>query len=759
VDDDLRRRALEYHEAPRPGKIEVVGTKPLANQGDLALAYSPGVAEPCRAIAEDPTSAARFTDRGNLVAVITNGTAVLGLGDIGPLAAKPVMEGKGVLFKSFAGVDVFDLEIDERDPDRLVDIIASLEPTFGGINLEDIKSPDCFMVEGKLRKRVNIPVFHDDQHGTAIITAAAIVNALHLVGKRIEAVKLVTSGAGAAAIACLKLLEQMGLPATNMIVTDRDGVVYRGRKQGMDPHKKHFAAQTEARSLEEAIAGADIFLGLSVGGVLQPSMVARMADRPVILALANPVPEIMPEDARAVREDCIIATGRSDYPNQVNNVLCFPYIFRGALDVGATAINDAMKVACVQAIADLAREEASEVVVAAYGGSELAFGPEYLIPKPFDPRLIVAVAPAVAEAATASGVAVRPIEDMTAYRQQLTRFVFKTVLLMKPVFERARAQSKRLVYGEGEEPRVLRAVQAVVDDGLARPILVGRPRVIESRLQKLGLRMQPEVDFEVVNPESDSRFRDFWQYYHRLMQRRGVSPEDARTAVRTQTTVIAALLVARGLADALICGTTGRYHDHLEHVMDIIGLADEIHCPAAMTALVLKKGTYFICDTHVNLDPSATELAEITIAAARQVSRFGLAPKAALLSHSNFGSHEDGAARKMREAVGLLRAMAPELEVDGEMHANAALLENIRSGLVSDSTLAGEANLLVMPSLGAANIAMNLLHVLGEGVSVGPILLGPRQPAHVLSSSATVRRVINMSALAVVEAQMSGSGA
>jgi len=752
--EDLKKTALEYHRHPRPGKTEVVGTKPLANQRDLALAYSPGVAVPCEAIAEDAALVADYTNRGNLVAVISNGTAVLGLGDIGPLAAKPVMEGKAVLFKNFAGIDVFDIEIDEKDPERLVDIIASLEPTFGGINLEDIKAPECFMVEGKLRHRVKVPVFHDDQHGTAIITAAAIVNGLKLVDKRFEQVRLVTSGAGASAIACLKLLEMMGMPTANITITDRRGVVYRGRKDVADPHKKHFARETRARTLADALEGADIFLGLSVGGLLEPQMIERMAPRPLVLALANPTPEIMPEAAKAVRPDAIIATGRSDYPNQVNNVLCFPYMFRGALDVGATSITDAMKIACVEALAGLAQEAASDVVVAAYGGSELSFGPEYIIPKPFDPRLITRLAPAVAAAAMDSGVATRPIADMDAYRQQLTRFVFKSVLLMKPLFEKARGQAQRIVYAEGEDPRVLRAVRTVIEEGLARPILIGRPQVIGTRIKRLGLRMSAGEDFELINPEGDRRFREFWQCYHELLQRKGVSPEDAKTVVRTQNTAIAALALRLGVADAMLCGTTGQYQQHLRYVLDVIGLAPGIRQAAAMTVLVLKKGTYFLCDTHVNHDPPASAIADMTELAARHVARFGIEPKVALLSHSNFGSSDAPSARKMREALELVGARMPGLEVDGEMSGIVALQEQMRTQLLPGARLKGEANLFIMPSLDAANIAMNLLAVLAEGVSVGPILLGAARPAHVLTPAASVRRIVNMSALAAVDAQI-----
>jgi malate dehydrogenase (oxaloacetate-decarboxylating)(NADP+) len=752
--DDLKASALEYHRLPRPGKLEVVATKALANQRDLALAYSPGVAAPCEVIAVDPSAAADFTNRGNLVAVITNGTAVLGLGDIGPLAGKPVMEGKAVLFKNFAGIDVYDIEIAEKDPEKLVEIIASLEPTFGGINLEDIKAPECFLVESRLRERMKIPVFHDDQHGTAIITAAAVVNALRLVGKKIEEVQLVTSGAGAAAIACLTLLEWMGLPTANITVTDRKGVIHRGRGDDMDGHKRRFARDTNARTLADAVVDADVFLGLSTAGVLSGEMVKTMAPDPIILALANPVPEIMPEVARAARPDAIIATGRSDYPNQVNNVLCFPYMFRGALDVGATAITDAMKAACVRALADLTLEQATDVVRAAYGGAELKYGRDYIIPKPFDPRLILTLAPAVAKAAMDSGVATRPIADLDAYRRQLSRFVFKSVLVMRPLFDKARADRKRIVYAEGEEPRVLQAVKTVIDEGLATPILIGRPKVVEARLDKHGVRLRPGVDFELVNPEDDPRYRDFWGSYHEIMCRRGVSPEDAKTAVRTQPTVIAALAVQRGLAEAMLCGTTGNYHEHLATVVDLIGLEPGIGSAAAMSILVLKKGVYFFCDTHVNPDPDAATIAETTVLAARYVTRFGFTPKVALLSHSDFGTHDTASARKMRSALALIRARMPELEVDGEMTARLALSETARRDRVGDSPLTGEANLFVSPSLDAANIALHLLHDLGEGVAVAPILLGMARPVHVLTPAATVRRIVNMTALAAVDAQL-----
>lgn len=759
MDDELINSALEYHTFPRPGKIEITPTKPLANQRDLALAYSPGVAAPCELIAEDPAHASSYTARGNLVAVVTNGSAVLGLGNIGPLAAKPVMEGKAVLFKKFSGIDVFDIEINEADPDRLVDIIASLEPTFGGINLEDIKSPECFHIERELRKRVKIPVFHDDQHGTAIITTAAIKNALRIVEKDIGDVKLVSSGAGAAAIACLKLLESVGLKRDNVTLVDSSGVVYRGRNQGaMNEHKIEYARDTDARSLADAIKGADIFLGLSGPGVLSGDMVADMAERPIIMALANPRPEILPEEARAARPDAIIATGRSDYPNQVNNVLCFPYLFRGALDVGATTINEAMKIACVDALAELTMHEASEVVLAAYSGEELKFGPDYLIPKPFDPRLVSMLAPAVAKAAMESGVATRPIEDLAAYRQELSKHVFQSVLLMKPLYERAKSDLKRLVYADGEEPTVLRAVQSIVDDGLARPILVGRPTVIRRRIQQLGLRMRARRDFEVVNPESDRRFAEYSGAYFQLMKRKGVSISDARFTVRTNPTVIAGLLVKNGEADAMLCGMHGHFGDHLDHIIEILGKRDDVRSVATMNVLVLRKGTFFICDTYVNDSPSAEIIADMVLMTAGRVKRFGLTPKVALLAASNFGTRQSESAARMRDALALIHEADPDLEVDGEMRADAALVPAIRDAILQDSDLTGQANVLVMPSVDAANIAMNLLTVLGEGVAVGPITVGLKRPAHILTPSATVRRIINMSTLAVVDAQLEKDG-
>ncbi|HXV25449.1 MAG TPA: NADP-dependent malic enzyme [Alphaproteobacteria bacterium] len=751
--EDLRTNALEYHRFPVPGKLAIVATKPLANQRDLALAYSPGVAVACEAIAADPAEASRLTGRGNLVAVITNGTAVLGLGAIGPLAAKPVMEGKAVLFKKFAGIDVFDIEINETDPDRLVDIIASLEPTFGGINLEDIKAPECFEVERRLRDRLKIPVFHDDQHGTAIIVAAAIVNGLKVIGKSLQEVKLVTSGAGAAALACLDLLVDMGLPPEHITVTDIAGVVWRGRAELMDPRKARYAQDTKARKLAEVISGADIFLGLSAPNVLKGEMVAKMAGRPLILALANPVPEILPEEARAVRPDVVIATGRSDYPNQVNNVLCFPFIFRGALDVGATQINEAMKIAAVRAISGLAQAEPSEIVAAAYGGQSLGFGPDYLIPRPFDPRLIVEIAPAVAKAAMESGVATRPIEDFKAYRERLNQFVFRSGLLMKPMFEAARHDPRRVVFAEGEDERVLRATQAIVDDGLARPILIGRPKVVSQRIERLGLRIRPEEHFELVNPQSDPRYNDYWSLYHRLMERRGVSPETARTVVRTRTTVIGALMVKRGEADALICGTSERYDRELRHILDVIGLKRGVKDPAAMSVLIVPRGTFFLVDTHVTPDPDAEQIAEMTLLAAEAVERFGIKPKVALLSHSSFGTADTPSARKMRAALALVVANRPDLEVEGEMHADAALSEEIRARVFPNSRLKGQANILILPDLDAANIAFNLVKVVADGLAVGPILIGVSQPVHILTPSVTVRGIVNMTAVAMVEAQ------
>ncbi len=753
MSEDLREAALQYHREPKPGKLEITATKPLGTQRDLALAYSPGVAAACEVIAEVPAEARNLTARGNLVGVITNGTAVLGLGSIGPLASKPVMEGKAVLFKKFAGIDVFDIEIDERDPAKLIEVIAPLEPTFGGINLEDIKAPECFEVEQALRARMKIPVFHDDQHGTAIIVAAAVYNGLRLLGKEIGEVKLVASGAGAAALACLDLLVSLGLQRENIWVTDILGVVYEGRAEQMDRWKARFAQKTEARALAEVIDGADIFLGLSAPGVLKPELLERMAKGPLIMALANPVPEIMPEEAKAIRADAIIATGRSDCPNQVNSVLCFPYIVRGALDVGATTINEEMKLACVRAIADLAKAEPSEVVAKAYGGKVSRFGPDYLIPSPFDPRLILEIAPAVAKAAMESGVATRAIDDFDAYHDRLERFVFRSGFLMKPVFERARQDPRRLIYAEGEDERVLRAVQVMHDEGLAIPIVVGRPKVVRTRAERLGLRIRPGKDFELINPESDRRYRTYWQAYHALMERKGVSPEKARTIVRTSATAIAALAVHLGDAEAMICGVEGGYHGHLVHVADIIGKDDGVRDLSALSLIILPKGTYFIADTYVTPDPDAEEIVEMTRLAAAHMVRFGIAPKVALLSHSNFGTVNCASARKMSQAAELLHRRYPDLEVDGEMHADAALDEQLRLRLFPSSRLSGSANLLIMPNIETANIAFNLAKALGDGLPVGPILVGTAAPVHILNSSVTARGVVNMSAVAVADAQ------
>jgi malate dehydrogenase (oxaloacetate-decarboxylating)(NADP+) len=749
----LRLAALDYHRTKPPGKLAVVATKPLGDQRDLALAYSPGVAAACLAIVDDPAEVSQLTARANLVAVVTNGTAVLGLGAIGPLAAKPVMEGKAVLFKKFAGIDVFDIELDETDPDKLVDIIASLEPTFGAINLEDIKSPECFEIEHRLRQRMKIPVFHDDQHGTAIVAGAAVINGLRLAGKLIADVKLVSTGGGAAGIACLDLLVGMGLKKENIILVDHLGVVHKGRTKEMTTQKERYGVDTGARTLAQAIDGADIFLGLSAPGILKPEMVVRMAASPLILALANPLPEIDPVAAKAARPDAIIATGRSDYPNQVNNVLCFPFIFRGALDVGATTINDAMKLACVDAIAGLTMAESSEIVAKAYGEEELSFGPEYLIPKPFDPRLIVEVASAVAKAAMESGVATRPIEDFAAYRERLGEFVFRTGLLMRPVFESARLEPKRLIFAEGEDRRVLRAVQVIVDERLARPILIGRPEVVSARISDLGLRIAPDRDFELVNPDDDPRYEPYWRCYLDLMERKGVSPDAARTILRTNPTVIAAVMVRRGEADAMLCGTFRQYAWHLRHVLDVIGLADGVQDVSALSVLQLAKGAFFLCDTFITPNPTAEELVEMAIMSAEQVRRFGITPKLALLSHSNFGTSDTASARKVRNAVRLLRERAPDLEVDGEMQADSALDEALRSRLFPNSRLAGQANLLVMPTLDAANIAFNMVMMLGEGLHVGPILIGAAASAHILTPSVTARGITNMSAFAVVDAQ------
>jgi malate dehydrogenase (oxaloacetate-decarboxylating)(NADP+) len=751
----LRRAALEYHQFPTPGKIGIAATKQLVNQHDLGLAYSPGVAAPCEEIVKDPNNAFKYTSRGNLVAVITNGTAVLGLGDIGPLAAKPVMEGKGVLFKKFAGIDVFDIEINEKhDLDKLVDIIASLEPTFGGINLEDIKAPDCFYVERKLRERMKIPVFHDDQHGTAICVGAAILNGLKVVGKDPKKIKLVTSGAGAAALACLGLLVKLGIPRQNIYVTDLAGVVYEGRTELMDEDKIVFAQKTSARSLSEIIVDADVFLGLSAGGVLKPDMVKKMAARPLIFALANPTPEISPEEVKAVRDDAVIATGRSDYPNQVNNVLCFPYIFRGALDAGASTITVEMEIAAVHAIAELAQAEQSEVVAAAYAGEHLAFGPEYLIPKPFDPRLMMKIAPAVAKAAADSGVALRPIKDMAAYRDKLQSFVYASGTVMKPIFTAAKiGLKKRVAYAEGEEERVLRAAQIVVDEGLAMPTLIGRPRVIAERIEEFGLRLRQGEDYSVVNVEQDHRYQDFWKTYHRMTERKGMTAQVAKIEMRRRLTLIGAMLLHKGDVDGMICGTWGTTSIHLQYLDQVIGKRPGVNTYACMNCVLLPERQLFIVDTHVNYDPSAEQLVEITTMAAEEMMRFGIRPKAALLSHSNFGSSDQPSAVKMRQALEMLRSHAPWLEVDGEMHGDVALDGAARAALMPNSTLSGDANLLVLPNIDAANIAYNLLKTAAGGnIAIGPVLLGASKPVHILTASATVRRIVNMTALTVADA-------
>jgi malate dehydrogenase (oxaloacetate-decarboxylating)(NADP+) len=748
---DLDRSALIYHRKSPAGKLAVAPTKPMATQRDLALAYSPGVAAACREIMADPGEVSTLTARANLVGVVTNGTAVLGLGNIGALAGKPVMEGKAVLFKKFSGIDVFDIEVDELDPDRFVEVVAALEPTFGGINLEDIKAPECFEIERQLRERMNIPVFHDDQHGTAIVTAAAVLNGLEVVGKNIGEVRLVASGAGAAALACLDLLVSLGLPRDHITVVDRKGVIHAGRPGGLDQYKGRYARQTQRRSLADAVAGTDIFLGLSSAGLLKPGMVESMNRSPLILALANPMPEILPEQAKAVRSDVIMATGRSDYPNQVNNVLCFPFIFRGALDVGATTINEAMKVACVNALCRLARAEESDLVAKAYLGESQVFGPEYLIPKPFDPRLILEVAPAVASAAMESGVATRPLEDLDAYRRRLEEFVFRSGRVMEPVFERARRARHRLVYCEGEERRVLQAAQQVVDEGIAQPILIGRPDVVATRIKELGLRLRLGHDYELTNPQSDDRFREYWTTYQEIMGRQGVSPGDARTTVRTQNTVIGAIMLRRGEAESMICGSEGRFADHVRHVKGVIGTAPGISDLSALSVMILPTGTFFLCDTHITADPSAQEIAEMAMLASREVRRFGITPKVALVSHSNFGASNTVSARKMRAALALLREYAPDLEADGEMHVDAALAADIRERVLPDARLDGQANLLIFPNLDAAHNTYAALKVLGGGVSIGPILVGAAQPVHVVTHSITVRGLVNMSALAVAE--------
>ena len=755
MDEQLKQSALDFHEFPVPGKIQVSPTKPLATQRDLALAYSPGVAAPCLEIEKDPLAAYKYTARGNLVAVVSNGTAVLGLGNIGALAGKPVMEGKGVLFKKFAGIDVFDIEVDELDPDKFINVVAALEPTFGGINLEDIKAPECFYIEQQLRERMNIPVFHDDQHGTAIISTAAILNGLRVVEKNLSDVRMVVSGAGAAAIACMNLLVALGMQKHNIVVCDSKGVIYKDREPNMAETKAAYAVEDDGkRTLDDVIDGADIFLGCSGPKVLTQEMVKKMARAPLILALANPEPEILPPLAKQVRDDAIICTGRSDYPNQVNNVLCFPFIFRGALDVGATAINEEMKLAAVHAIAELAHAEKSEVVASAYGDQDLSFGPEYIIPKPFDPRLIVKIAPAVAKAAMDSGVATRPIADFDAYIEKLSEFVYKTNLFMKPIFSQARKEPKRVVLAEGEETRVLHATQELVSLGLAKPILVGRPSVIEMRIQKLGLQIKAGVDFEIVNNESDPRFKEYWSEYYQLMKRRGITQEQAQRAVISNTTVIGAIMVHRGEADAMICGTIGEYHDHYRVVQPLFGYRDGVSTAGAMNALLLPSGNTFIADTYVNHDPSPEELAEITLMAAESVRRFGIEPRVALLSHSNFGSADCPSASKMRKTLELVKARAPELMIDGEMHGDAALVESIRNDRMPDSPLKGAANILVMPNMEAARISYNLLRVSSsEGVTVGPVLMGVAKPVHILTPIASVRRIVNMVALAVVEAQ------
>jgi len=756
AEDSLRDAALDYHRSPRHGKVSVTPTKPLTNQRDLSLAYSPGVAYPCLAIEKDPTLAAEYTSRGNLVGVVTNGTAVLGLGDIGPLASKPVMEGKGCLFKKFAGIDVFDIELAERDPDKLVDIIAALEPTLGGINLEDIKAPECFYIEKKLRERMNIPVFHDDQHGTAIISAAALLNGLELVNKSIADVKIAVSGAGAAAIACLDVMVGLGVSPRNIYVCDSKGVIYQGRPGGFDESKARYAQTTEARTLADVVDGADVFLGCSAPGVLTVDMVKRMARDPVILALANPEPEIRPELARAARPDVIIATGRSDYPNQVNNVLCFPYIFRGALDCGATTITEEMKLACVRQIADLAKAETSDEVAAAYAGEELVFGRDYLIPKPFDSRLILRIAPAVAAAAEASGVATRPIKDMAAYRQSLERFIYQTGILMQPVFNAAKVAkpaNKRIAIAEGEEERALRACQQAIDEGLAVPILVGRPAVIEARIKKAGLRIQIGKDVEVVNPEDDPRYRTYWERYHAIMGRNGVSPENAKVAVRRSNTLIAALMVSLGDADGMLCGLVGNFDAHLRQISDVLGKAKGASTFATCNALVLSERTLFIADTYVNDDPTAQQLAEIASMTVAEVQRFGIPPKVAFLSHSSFGSSSSASAKKMRLARDLFAAANPDIECDGEMHGDAAMSDDIRKAYLPGSTLSGSANVLICPNLDSANILFNVLKMTSsEGVTVGPVLLGSSAPVHILNQSSTVRRYVNMIALAAANA-------
>nr|WP_314094474.1 NADP-dependent malic enzyme [uncultured Shinella sp.] len=753
VSGDIDQQALFFHRHPRPGKLEITATKPLGNQRDLALAYSPGVAAPCLAIRDNPETAADYTARANLVAVVSNGTAVLGLGNIGPLASKPVMEGKAVLFKKFAGIDVFDIEIDAPTVDEMVNVVSALEPTFGGINLEDIKAPECFEVERQLREKMDIPVFHDDQHGTAIIVAAAVLNGLELAGKALSEAKIVASGAGAAALACLNQLVSLGAKVENIWVHDLEGLVYKGREVLMDQWKAVYAQETDKRALSESIDGADVFLGLSAAGVLKPELLTRMAENPLIMALANPTPEIMPEEARAVRPDAMICTGRSDFPNQVNNVLCFPYIFRGALDCGARTINEEMKMAAVRAIAALAREEVSDVAARAYSGDTPSFGPNYLIPSPFDQRLILRIAPAVARAAAETGVALRPITDFDAYLDQLNRFVWRSGFIMKPIFAAAKkAEKKRVIFAEGEDERVLRAAQILLEENTALPILIGRPQIIETRLKRYGLRVRPNVDFEVVNPEDDPRYRDYVEEYLRLVGRKGVNPEAARTIVRTNQTVIGALAVKRGDADALICGVEGRYARHLRDVSQIIGKKPGVLDFSGLSLLISQRGATFFTDTYVTMEPTAEEVAEMTIMAAQEIRRFGITPRAALVSHSNFGSRDSDSAFKMRRAMELVREQAPDIEADGEMHGDAAISEALRLRVMPDSTLTGEANLLVFPNLDAANITLGVVKTMTDSLHVGPILLGAALPAHILSPSATSRGVVNMAALAVVEA-------
>lgn len=749
--EDIKQAALDYHKNPTPGKIKITATKALTTQQDLALAYSPGVAAPSMAIYENPATAADYTSRANMVAVVTNGTAVLGLGDIGPLAAKPVMEGKAVLFKKFAGIDVFDIEIDEKDPDKLIDIIASLEPTFGGINLEDIKSPECFYIEKELKKRMKVPVFHDDQHGTAIICSAAVINAMHVVGKELSEVKLVTSGAGAAGMACLDLLVALGMKMDNIIVSDSAGVLYEGREDLESDRKRDYAKGVKQQTVTEALVGADIFLGVSVAGVLKPEMIKPMAKDPLIMALANPIPEIMPDLALEVRPDAIIATGRSDYPNQVNNVLCFPYIFRGALDVGSTHINEAMKTACVHALAKLARMEVSEVSSKAYGGKEMKFGRDYLIPQPFDPRILIHVAPAVAKAAMESGVATRQIEDMAEYEHQLNEFVYQSGLLMRPVFDAARKDLKRVVLAEGEDDRILRAVQVINNDQLAIPILIGRPDVINQRIKRVGLNLEIGRDFELVNPQDDPRFKDYWTLYHSIMERQGVSPQIAKAVVRTRTTVIAALMVKRGEADAMLAGLTGRFQKVLQHITDVIGLKDQT--PSGLSAVATDVGSYFVTDTNVNPNPSAEEIANMAISAAERVKAFGKTPRLALMSYSNFGTRDGNSPEKMRKALKLIRKLAPDLAVEGEMDAEFALMPNIRAQVFPHANYPQKANLLIMPNLDSATMALNMIRYFSQGVTVGPMLMGTKLPAHVLNPSSSVRRIVNMVAIAAVDAQ------